>query len=102
MSDEYYLTIYERIAIQILVLYRDRTGRVDLTPDIINSDEKLTACILDAVEWYESTSFTETDDYLLNPYIKKVNEKYLEVVKSEEFLSSYTYEFRKMILATMP
>ena len=98
MRDNSYLTICEIIAIQVLVLYRNRTGKVDLTPDIINSDEKLTACILDAVEWYENTSFTENDDYLFNPYIKKVNEKYLEVVKSEAFLSSYSDNFRKRLM----
>ena len=99
MSEKKYnLTVYETIALQVLVLFRNKTGKGSLDHDTIFSDERLTDCILEAVEWYEKTSSEEIDDSSFYPYIKMVNEKYLEVVKSDAFLSTYTDGFRKCLI----
>ena len=99
MSEKKYnLTIYETIALQVLALFRNKTGKGCLNRDAIFSDKELTGCILEAVEWYEKTSSAEIDDSSFYPYIKMVNEIYLEVVKSDAFLSSYTDGFRKCLI----
>ena len=98
MSDNKNLTIYEILALQVLVLFRNKTGKGSMDHDTIFSDERLTSCIIEAVEWYENTNSAEIDDSSFYPYIKMVNEKYLEVVKSKAFLSSYTDEFRNCLM----
>ncbi len=96
-EERYNLTIYEIIAVQVLTLFYEMTGKRCLNRDIIWSDEKLTACILEAVEWYEKADSAENGDHLLKLYIKKVNEKYLDVVQSKAFLSSYSDDFRRCL-----
>ena len=92
------LTTYDIIAIQILVLYSKKTGKGNLDRKTIYSDEKLTEYILEAVEWYESTSGSEIGGTPNYDFIKKANAKYLKVIKSKAFLSSYTEEFREKLM----
>lgn len=98
MSDNKNLTIYEIIALQVLVLFRNKTGKGSMNHDTIFSDERLTSCILEAVEWYENTNSAKIDDSSFYPYIKMVNEKYLKVIKSDAFLSNYSDGFRKYLM----
>ena len=94
---DFYLTIHERIAIQVILLYQERVVGSGLDETVISSDKKLKKLIVSAVDWYRKTDSFAIDSSPKYEYIKREYELYLDRVSSDAFLNSISEEFRRFL-----
>ena len=93
----FYLTLYERIAIQVILLYQEKVVGVGLDDVLISSDAELRNLVATSAEWYRKTDSYEIESSPKYEYIKRENERYLDIICSDAFLSGFSEEFRRFL-----
>ena len=95
---EYNLTIYDEVALSVLIEYVKRKENNILEREIIMDDMLLRRKILDAAEWYEHVSPSELSDSPFHSHIWREYVNRLQVIKKESFFSGLPEDFRNYLL----